>query len=486
MLRPKPADGLLAHIRTETCPKQNRRAVNGGKRTTISVKLKVVTPIYGGGYRTRELDDVDIIRVPTIRGHLRFWWRALYGHTFVDAVGNPSAAELYKAEAALWGRAGDDNGGRSSVEVRVSRATIGTVDPADIVPATRGSYALFPAKSQNADAATNTPAVPVGKRRTGNIEFELLLTCLKSDEPKIRKTIRAWILFGGYGGRTRRGLGSLTALTDADRWLPSLDALPAEVAALTPLLRHQYSEELNDALPELSRLASKALFPSLNGSALLVKFEMDQENGEIGTTADEAWIDAVGWLNKFRQKPSFGARLGSDNAPSISNWPEPDKIRHIRHRYGHPARAAHGNSPAWPRAGFGLPIVGEFGGHGEPRPFELRWKSCAGEHSRLASPLILKALPLANGRFIACALWLSRTLPDDAEVGLAIDVTVQGQSVRIVEPGTEAPFERPGTPHPLLANGDTPAFFPLHSKVTLRNAFADWLKRSGLATEVSP
>lgn len=45
----------------------------------IRVPLEVVTPILGGSYKTREVDEVEIIRPASVRGHLRFWWRALYG-----------------------------------------------------------------------------------------------------------------------------------------------------------------------------------------------------------------------------------------------------------------------------------------------------------------------------------------------------------------------------------------------------------------------
>lgn len=46
----------------------------------VKLTIEVVTPIYGGGVETRKIDGVNTIRVPTIRGHLRFWWRALHAH----------------------------------------------------------------------------------------------------------------------------------------------------------------------------------------------------------------------------------------------------------------------------------------------------------------------------------------------------------------------------------------------------------------------
>lgn len=74
-------------------PEPRRRSSRGGPDLcTISVDVEVVTAILGGGSQTRALDDVDVIRAATVRGHLRFWWRALRGHEFAGAT------DLYAAE----------------------------------------------------------------------------------------------------------------------------------------------------------------------------------------------------------------------------------------------------------------------------------------------------------------------------------------------------------------------------------------------------
>ena len=77
-----------------------RRAPSPGVRSDFAVSLVIGTPVLGGGYRARKPDDVDLIRVPTVRGHLRFWWRALFAGRFENS------ASLYEAETKLWGGAG--------------------------------------------------------------------------------------------------------------------------------------------------------------------------------------------------------------------------------------------------------------------------------------------------------------------------------------------------------------------------------------------
>lgn len=89
--------------------KRSRRLLEGPDRDTFTVHLKTLALILGGAPRTREVDTVDISRGPTVRGHLLFWWRALYAHEF------DSASKLARRERALWGGAGNDEGSRSLV-----------------------------------------------------------------------------------------------------------------------------------------------------------------------------------------------------------------------------------------------------------------------------------------------------------------------------------------------------------------------------------
>lgn len=448
-------------------PAARPRASRGGARLRdVQVTLKVVTPIMGGSHKTRAIDEVDIIRVPTIRGHLRFWWRALYAPAFA------SPAELARREGELWGRpASAKEGGRSRVEVRVIRSdemATGEMDERDIQLRDTSAYALWPAR---AERRSDTPAA---KRRKPGTEFqlELKIAGTERDETEVRNALRAWILFGGYGGRTRRGLGSLT-VAEGERadWLPGAPTHRA--------FNDLFGFELF-AAPE----RAPGDTPWLGGATLYTPAGAHQGNAKQGN-AEQAWEQALGWLREFRQGTSGreaerarepGAGKPQPGRPSISNWPEADKVRHIENkRKSHPPR--HNATPAWPRAGFGLPILGQFQtkartgpNYDEPESFELRWRARGVEHERLASPLIVKALPLADGTFVACALWLNRAYPADAQVFLK-DARRGSNS--------EAPFDR------LLAPGDTARFAPLE-KPTLREAFLSWLADTRTVTEIAP
>lgn len=449
----------------ESLPQPTRRSTRGGSALcAVSVTVEVVTPIFGGSSQTRVVDEVEVIRPATVRGNLRFWWRALRGHECANA------RELYEEESDLWGRAVADKGGRSAVEIRIEVQRAGGIDNSDIhLVRTPGAYALWPAR---AEKRTSTPPAP---RREPGTRFLLTLIAPADREAELRNVIRAWLLFGGYGSRTRRGLGSLAVTDEARAWLPAQATRNAFEALFGRDVFAPPSKEAIDT-------------PWLAGAALHV--------GKADKDVGRAWTTALDWLKKFRQGTSDGS---GDRArepgtgklqpqrPSISNWPEADKVRHLKERTSaHPPR--HNTTPAWPRAGFGLPIIGQFqtkardGNRmdGEPGAFELRWRSGSGDHDRLASPLIVKALPLADGTFVPCALWLMRDLPAGAEVGLARPKSGGRQNEKEVDQRSAAPFDR------LVAPGDTPRFSALDRKSSLREAFLEWLHARYETTMVAP
>lgn len=240
-------------------------------RERLELPLRIVTPVLGGAAVPRTVDEVDIVRVPSIRGQLRFWWRALN----VQRLG--STRELHEAESALFGRAADEGGGRSAVEVRISGVTAGGVDDHEVkltgAGATPGAYALFPARAE----AGGTPPAP---RRAPGTRFTLELRAPVDRLEELADVVRAWILFGGYGSRTRRGLGSLTVEgSERSHWLPNA---PTREEFIRLFRRDPFAAA--GAASETPRLA---------GASLLVAEPVAQ--------ADQAWTTALHWLRDFRQ-----------------------------------------------------------------------------------------------------------------------------------------------------------------------------------------
>ncbi|MGH8604475.1 MAG: type III-B CRISPR module RAMP protein Cmr1, partial [Gammaproteobacteria bacterium] len=94
------------------------------KLVTLQATYRIVTPMFLGGANQ---DPSDGIRPPSVKGALRFWWRALNWWRFRNADTDDAAAlrELHKEEARLFGAAANDDGegGQGCFHLRVSEET---------------------------------------------------------------------------------------------------------------------------------------------------------------------------------------------------------------------------------------------------------------------------------------------------------------------------------------------------------------------------
>jgi CRISPR-associated protein Cmr1 len=464
----KPPVPEIPHV--EAVP---RRRSSGPALNTVSLSLRTIAPVLGGGAVTRRVEREGPVRVPGIRGQLRFWWRALHVHE------HETPAELARREAELWGGMGRDREQpkRSLVDVWVQDAQ-GRPDEREVRPGMPGFYALWPARGQRKGERVIEDEA---ERWAPDLRFRLCVRAPRGQVMEdVQRTLRAWLLFGGIGSRTRRGLGSLTVV-DGDRreWLP---VQPTQ-AELARLLGRNISfagdrpwEQAHDT-------------PALDGA--LLHWGKAQSSGEL------VWQQALGWLSEFRQgAPKPGSQSDRRYArepapkedpqrPGRSHWPEPDKVRLLSgkdspwtHEIVHTSETM-----AWPRASFGLPIVGQFQQqprkrdpgprYVEPDNFEIRWRIQGepGTRDRLASPLIVKAMPLADGQCVPVALWLFRGYPRDAEVVLCR----KGEAVD----HSAAPFDK------LHAEGDPVLYEPLRQS-TMREAFTAWLRETNRARSIDP
>lgn len=345
----------------------------------IECAFEVVTPMFGGGVHIDEArahqkkpDPITPVRAASVRGQLRFWWRATHAHRFA------TLAELRAEEARLWGAASQP--ARVAIEV-----TGGSPRPEDVfrwVQGGNGRWNLYPLRGFEArsyGAFPLRPGIPHPEppgaltRIVG--ECHLRLTLADSDEPTrhtVEEAVRAWLLFGGVGGRTRRGFGAVCA-TDGDR--ADLERLLGGLGSGKPV----------------------AGVPALVGA----RWKVSTSTSQSATAALES---ALARLQRFRQGPGFARNPGGrdERRPGRSLWPEPDTIRAITGNSTADHRTPLGPVRKFPRAAFGMPIIFQFKDQGDPLDTELRPTG----RERRASPLILR--PIRDGsQFRGLALVLS-------------------------------------------------------------------------------
>lgn len=343
------------------------------KRETIELELRLITPMFGGGYKAREVDPLLPIRPAAIRGHLRFWWRATAGARYT------SVADLHKAETELWGGA-PQNGNPAFGKVAIRVAILEPGKPnrcAEFVWDNNKNrykavprflhgwpgYALHPFQGQLNKVKTIIKEQP----SEGLCDTVFRLTLILDDpsyKHEIETALTAWILYGGLGARTRRGCGSIAAnqprVLDLS-WITSTDS-------------------------------AKRKWTTLVGAEYVL--------GKITSDPIEAWREAVELYQQFRQGRGFARAKSSarnPQRPGRSFWPEADSIRRITGQHYSLHTPEHPIECGFPRANLGLPIVFHFKDKGDPEDTTLQRAETG--RTRMASPVITKAVQVGEKQY---------------------------------------------------------------------------------------
>lgn len=369
---------------------------------TITQKREycLITPLFGGGVEPEQADPVTVVRGTEVRGQLRFWWRACRGGQF-----NGDLEKMRKREGEIWGAAAvekkeETSGGPSQVQV-------------EILPLKKGVE--FQAKNQREQP------VPVGDPRSpysyvafplneskgtvlDGVSFQLRITYPDACKKDVEAALWAWETFGGIGARTRRGFGALHLLKVDNK--PHTDLPPADAEGARRWLDAKFAHFVADGTPpeDVPHLALRPQFIVI-------------ANGHTNPLAIWKWM--IHRLRDFRQhrRRDRNGKAGRGR----SNWCEPTAIREITGQ-SHPHHSTPIPNPSivkFPRAVFGLPIGFQFKDADRKQPdkpgADPRKTSLESEsHDRLSSPLILRPLACAGGKYVGIALLLSGTrLPDN-------------------------------------------------------------------------
>lgn len=184
--------------------------------TVLTAKYRIVTPMFIGNAEQK----ADSVRPPSIKGALRFWWRALnWGH-FRRQAGSVSEAlnRLHREEQRLFGTAAviEDNKplGQGVFLLRVSNQPKIMIDTSWPINNTGSGYLGFGIMESGQSSKNNYRPHREGIREGVDFELELNFKpgTQQTDIDAITETLKIWSLFGGLGSRARRGFGSVTLL----------------------------------------------------------------------------------------------------------------------------------------------------------------------------------------------------------------------------------------------------------------------------------
>lgn len=165
--------------------------------------LTVTTPVFND-------HDDGCLRVPSLRGALRFWFRALIGHR----VGN-NAQALSKAEEHVFGSTKRPSPVRMRLAHQPEPAGAG---PGFLAGADRTGIAYLAGLGLASGKRLTRPYLAPGRNQTARLKIKF------SGQPDVDALFLGslWLLcaYGGIGSRTRRGFGGLR-LQHAEGPLPA-------------------------------------------------------------------------------------------------------------------------------------------------------------------------------------------------------------------------------------------------------------------------
>jgi CRISPR-associated protein Cmr1 len=392
------------------------------------VPVVLITRLFGGGARAREIDKVSWLRSSAVKSALRAWWRAGHAQDFL------SLAALREREEGIFGASGtfDAEGrpqkGPGLLEVE-SRCVQGSA--AEEYRESQSSvinYALFPASGMG-----QLPARLVAPSdRTSSVLTLRSRSSVNEDLEAILDGLRLWLVLGGAGARTRRGVGAL-AVAEAGRAREL--GIPTTVAELrTFLKKHCQRREVSSSLAGVFSLArTRKIFL-----------------GPLQATGEEAQKRLLTVLRSARQdrETSTTNRWGGR-----SRWPEADAVRlkaGPRRAWVHSPKPA--NAGRYPRAALGLPIVVHYKTPPvEPEDHHIlaalpgaeKWTKL----DRYTSPLILRPVRIWENRevkYVPVAVFTDCTLPNTARPLVVTDPSAEAADADVV-PGFDIASEASST-----------------------------------------
>jgi CRISPR-associated protein Cmr1 len=239
-------------------------------------------------------------------------------------------------------------------------------------------YALFPFQGQLNRSRTEVEKPPAKYIERGS--FIVRVRCPKPLSEDVKTAIWAWVNFGGLGARTRRGCGSLYC------------------KELAPKNRNDIRAWFQkNTVPHSPSARDWPVLPS------------DFLVGLPTQKPFDAWQSAIEVLQQFLQGVNFARNPGNQpNRPGRSRWPEPETNRSVKgSRSREHLRFREVPDDAFPRAELGLPIVFHYKDYGEPPDTVLYpANGLDGQRDRMASPLIIKPLVLADGQSVPMIILL--------------------------------------------------------------------------------
>lgn len=333
---------------------------------TEEFKFRIVTPMFLGGAD----QTAESIRPASIKGALRFWWRALNwarcSQTHPQS-GDQAIRMLHAEEARLFGvSAGDTEGGQGVFLLSIGKEEVRAAkDAKNIFPNLQNGQiyllGMGLAKYDSASKQTLIQRSALQKGGTFTLRLAFHPKASNEDTKQVRDAVKAFELLGALGSRARHGLGSLAPTTVSSR--------------------AEYEKAIQELLKPTLCATSEPPFTAFSALSRV----------DVSATANDALklLDAVGCEQQLFR--GFG-REGKVNGVSAERNFTDDHDDILKATQGGPLTRA----PK--RVVFGLPHNYFFSSTKGKADVNY---APDGNDARRASPLLLHIHPVSDGGYVA-------------------------------------------------------------------------------------
>ncbi|NLU33512.1 MAG: type III-B CRISPR module RAMP protein Cmr1 [Wolinella succinogenes] len=376
----------------------------------IKATFRIVTPMFLGDW---EQGVGDGIRPPSVKGALRFWWRALNWKTAIKQSNNDENKALkwlHKEEARLFGAAAGENGGGQGVFLlKVTQQEMlketPKLQPGQQYLAGQGLWHFRNGLLRQC----------IARDQKFDIEIRFSNKTNDADKKNIGNAILIFGLLGGLGSRARKGFGSLS--------LESIEgvgdfAIPSNEQEYKSAIKNLVTSDIEE-LPPFTAFSKKT------------RIDISQKGRDAFTVLNE-----IG--RQMQMYRSYGHNRNGvhivDSKPAEQNF---------KNDHDAMLNFSRNNTLLFVprRTVFGMPhnyffsstkANIEFFPKLKPSDDSGRRASPLDESGRRASPLFIHIHKFSNGESIGVqALIPSTFLPDSAEVYAKMDKATASQEVSV-------------------------------------------------------
>jgi CRISPR-associated protein Cmr1 len=316
------------------------------------------------------------LRPPSIKGALRFWWRALNWGQFLDQTEfdtTPALIAMHRAESELFGTAsGQDRAQQSCflIQVTLEKTAHGNINPAQINhKADSGhSYLLGQGLYHFKNGYQRTAIAP-------NVSLHLRVLIRPGKDPallekyhlQLERALLVLGLLGGLGSRSRKGFGSLAI----EKITSNILSVPHNSDEFRTILSKLITT-LPDPLPPFTALSKHSRI-------------------DISQTGNNAWnlLNEIGINQQLYRSWGRNGMVGQNKAE-----------QNFRDDHNLALKAVNGTCPSRlpKRIVFGLPSPYFFS---SPPPKKLEIKPTGKDRGRRASPLFIHIHRFPDGTYAA-------------------------------------------------------------------------------------